>query len=215
MTDETEQEARGRRRGEAVPRGPVVARGARVVLRTPTLRDEAAFLRFVRENRRMHRPWVYAPADRPAFRFYVARSATHRHAGFLACLREGGELVGVANLSEIVLGNFRNAYLGYYGGTRHAGLGLMTEALALCLDTAFRKLRLHRVEANIQPGNDRSIALARRLGMRCEGFSPRYLKIGGRWRDHERWAIRSEEWAKARASVLRPEARSSSPRSGG
>jgi ribosomal-protein-alanine N-acetyltransferase len=59
---------------------------------------------------------------------------------------------------------------------------------------AFRTLRLHRLEANIQPGNLASIALVRRLGFRREGLSRRYLKIGGRWRDHERWAILAEEW---------------------
>ncbi len=55
-------------------------------------------------------------------------------------------------------------------------------------------MRLHRVEANIQPGNAPSIALVKRLGFELEGMSPRYLKIGGRWRDHERYALRAETW---------------------
>jgi ribosomal-protein-alanine N-acetyltransferase len=70
----------------------------------------------------------------------------------------------------------------------------MREGIQLVLRSAFLGLRLHRVEANIQPGNKPSVALARGAGFRREGFSPRYLKIGGRWRDHERWAILAEEW---------------------
>ena len=58
---------------------------------------------------------------------------------------------------------------------------------------AFDSLRLHRLEANIQPSNAASIALAKGAGFRLEGFSPRYLKIDGQWRDHERWAIVAED----------------------
>jgi ribosomal-protein-alanine N-acetyltransferase len=77
----------------------------------------------------------------------------------------------------------------------------MPEGIRLALGQAFGPLKLHRLEANIQPANTASIALARRCGFVKEGFSERYLKIGGRWRDHERWAIRAEIW---RASRERP-----------
>jgi ribosomal-protein-alanine N-acetyltransferase len=70
----------------------------------------------------------------------------------------------------------------------------MREGLHLVIDRCFDDLRLHRLEANIQPSNERSIALVRGLGFRKEGLSRRYLKIGGRWRDHERWALLVDEW---------------------
>ena len=77
----------------------------------------------------------------------------------------------------------------------------MREALEQVLDHAFGPLGLHRIEANIQPGNAPSIALARGAGFRLEGFSPRYLLIGGQWRDHERYAITADEHAAARAAA--------------
>lgn len=105
-----------------------------------------------------------------------------------------GELVGVFNVTQIALGNFRSAYLGYHGYPATAGRGLMTEAMGEVLRFAFTEVGLHRIEANIQPENTRSIALVKRAGFRKEGYSPRYLMIGGQWRDHERWAITVEDW---------------------
>ena len=73
----------------------------------------------------------------------------------------------------------------------------MTEALQLMLRPAFKCLKLHGIEANIQPKNIASIALVKRSGFTLEGYSRRYLKIGGKWQDHERWAILSEDWQAA------------------
>jgi ribosomal-protein-alanine N-acetyltransferase len=115
--------------------------------------------------------------------------------------RSDGAIVGGIELSRIARGNFRSAYLGYQIGGPHARQGLMTEALRIAVTDAFGRLKLHRLEANIQPGNVASIRLVRRLGFTREGFSRAYLKIGGRWRDHERWAILKPHWRPSRAAT--------------
>jgi ribosomal-protein-alanine N-acetyltransferase len=112
----------------------------------------------------------------------------------LLVLRPEERIVGAIHMNEIVRGVFQSAYLGYWIGAPHARRGYMTEGLGLALTHAFKRLGLHRLEANIRPENTASLALVRRLGFRREGLSPRYLKIAGRWCDHERWAILAEEW---------------------
>jgi len=134
----------------------------------------------------------------PAYRTYLARLRRPTHLGYFVIRRDTGALAGVINVSEIVRGNFQSAYLGYYAFTPHAGQGLMREGLASVIDDAFTRLKLHRLEANIQPANQASIRLVRTLGFHREGFSPRYLKIHARWRDHARWAILAEDWQKPR-----------------
>lgn len=114
-----------------------------------------------------------------------------------------GVLVGAVEISRIARGNFQSAYLGYSILPAYRRRGYMTEALQLALRHAFRTLRLHRIEANVEPGNEASLALVRNAGFTREGFSRRYLKIGGRWRDHERWALLAEDWRPSKRSVAR------------
>ena len=118
----------------------------------------------------------------------------------LVCRREDDQIVGSVNLSQIVRGTFQSAYMGYQVFQPFARQRYMTDAMKLVLLVTFARLRLHRVEANIQPTNTASIALVKRAGFVKEGYSPRYLKIGGRWRDHERWAIAAERWAQLKRS---------------
>jgi ribosomal-protein-alanine N-acetyltransferase len=166
-----------------------------IIIRGPRPSDEIAFVAAVRASQSLHKPWVQPPASAAAFRRYLARVEDPSHAAFLIRKTgDGGGLVGVINISEIVLGPFQSAYLGYYAFEPFAGRGLMRVGFELVLTTAFRKLKLHRLEANIQPANQASRRLVRRLGFTREGLSPRYLKIAGRWRDHERWALLSDDW---------------------
>lgn len=172
---------------------------ARVRLEIPSVKRELEFLERVRASKKLHGSWLQAPHTAPQFRAFVARSRDERFASFFVCTAQSSELAGVVNLNEIVRGLFQSAYLGYYAFEPFAGAGYMSEGLGLVLDEAFGRLDLHRLEANVQPGNTSSIRLVSGLGFRLEGRSPRYLKIAGRWRDHERWAILRDEWPKKRS----------------
>jgi ribosomal-protein-alanine N-acetyltransferase len=187
----------------------VLARGTLVYLRRPVQRDASPFLTAVESSRRLHRLWVQPPSTPSRFATYVRRFSGPRsrdsrhatHVGLLVCRREDNAPVGVFNFSEIVRGAFQSAYLGYYGFAEHAGQGYMSEGLALVLRIGFGTLRLHRIEVNVQPANAPSISLVRRGGFTREGYSRRYVKIAGRWRDHERWALLVEDWRIGRTRV--------------
>ena len=169
-------------------------RDGRVFIRGPSPSDRDEFVSLMRASRSFHRPWASAPTDTERFTAYIADSQRPDFEAMLTCRLSDGAIVGFFNLSQIVRRALQSAYLGYAVGKPYAGQGYMREGLELVLRRAFTELRLHRIEANIQPGNLASIALARGAGFRREGFSPRYLKIGGRWRDHERWAILADDW---------------------
>jgi len=162
---------------------------ARIFLRRILPSDQREFLAAARRSAPLHRKWVFAPTTAVQFRAYVLRLQEPAHCGFVVCRRDTGALVGVINISNIILGPLRSAFVGYYAFAGFERQGLMREGLKATVRHAFGTLKLHRLEANIQPGNAASIALVRTCGFTKEGFSPRYLKIGGRWRDHERWAI--------------------------
>lgn len=145
-------------------------------------------------SRALHKGFVSPPATPEAYRQYISSLRRKNRTGFLVTLSDTDDIAGVINVNEIVLGLFQSATLGYYAFAPHAGQGFMGQGLRLVIRHCFGDLRLHRLEANIQPDNERSIALVKPLGFTKEGFSPRYLKICGRWRDHERWAILAENW---------------------
>jgi [ribosomal protein S5]-alanine N-acetyltransferase len=165
-----------------------------VELIEPDPSHEQEFLELVAVSAELHRGWVQPPVDHEGFERYLERISSPLQAGFLASDVETGGIVGVVNINDIRLGSMRGGSLGYYGFATRCGGGRMTDAVRQATDIAFGELGLHRLEANIQPQNAPSLALVERLGFRLEGFSPRFLYICGDWRDHERWAVLSEDW---------------------
>jgi len=168
--------------------------GMEVVLSEPSPADAAEFIDAVRASAPLHAPWLGLPGTPELFAAYLERAVRDDQASYLIRHRACGGLVGVVNVNNIVRGGLQSGYLGYGAFASHAGRGLMTEGLRAVLRSVFGDVGLHRVEANIQPGNTRSIGLVQRLGFQQEGFSRRYLKIGGEWRDHERWALLAEDF---------------------
>ncbi len=174
-------------------------RGGRVELLPLRAGDRDEFVAAMRASRGLHQPWVSPPTTEHAFDVHLRQMAEERHEAMIIRRLKDGAIAGFFNVTHIIRGPLQSAFLGYGAVAAHAGHGYMTEGMELVLERAFTELRLHRLEANIQPENDASIALARRCGFVREGFSERYLQVAGRWRDHERWAIRAELWAERQA----------------
>jgi ribosomal-protein-alanine N-acetyltransferase len=168
--------------------------GKNVYLRYVRLEDFDEMMQMFRESRKFYKGLITPPLDRKSFQTYVERNEDETNECFVICRTEDGKIVGAINLSQIFRKAFQNAYLGYSLGVKYTGKGYMTEAINIVLRFAFNSLKLHRIEANVQPENLPSIAVLRRCGFTKEGFSRKYLKIAGKWRDHERWAIIKEDW---------------------
>ncbi|MEF9883353.1 GNAT family N-acetyltransferase [Streptomyces sp. P9-A4] len=174
----------------APPVPPVpTASPPRVELSPLTLADEAEFCALVSASAELHGPWIQLPATAEDFRSWMERFRDGTTLGFLIRARDTGAAVGMVNINSIIRGRYQGASIGYAAFAPSAGRGYMTEGVTAVLDHAFTDLRLHRLEANIQPGNKASLSLVQRLGFRYEGLSPAYLFIDGAWRDHERWSL--------------------------
>ncbi|MEZ4232509.1 MAG: GNAT family protein [Polyangiaceae bacterium] len=178
---------------------PELSRGS-LSLRRISRSDQQAFVAATRQSRALHQPWIFPPVSPQRFRSWLANDERRERYLIWQQTERGPELVGYVGINELTWGVFENGCLGYWVNAPWAGRGEMKRALGLLLDHVFRRRerRLHRLEANIQPENVASRRLAERLGFRLEGLSPRFLKLDGVWRDHERWAITREDWNERR-----------------
>lgn len=154
-----------------------------------TMADAAELTAANRRSAVLHAPFAYPCTDQAGFERWLRALDNGAGRALLARCGARGEIAGVLTFSQIFMGNFCSAYLGFYGIAGFTGRGIMTRALRMTVQYGFESLALHRLEANIQPANTSSLALVRRAGFRREGYSPRYLRVGGVWQDHERWAI--------------------------
>ena len=99
--------------------------------------------------------------------------------------REGDDrLVGACNLTSVKRGSMQSAHIGYWIGEHYSRNGFARAAVRASLKFAFEDLKLHRVEAAVQPENTASISLLEKTGFKLEGTARGLLKIDGKWADH-------------------------------
>ena len=191
---------------------PLELRGARVRLRTLGDVDYDAWFGVRSRCRGWLVPWEPRPAgapptpeDRASFAARCAARERERQlgSGYGFGIFLGERLVGEITLSSIQRGPFQNAFVGYWVDEAMAGRGFAPEATVIVLRFAFEELGLHRVEIAIVPRNRPSRRVVEKLRLREEGVAVRYLEIDGRWEDHVRYAVTSEEWGQRRQEMTR------------
>lgn len=186
-----------------MPAAPIV-RTPRLLLRPLRAGDRDAFIQLHEVSRALFEPWSPLQAAQESledlFATDLRKGARGRRSGNhlrLVGILDDGRIGGFFNLSEIVRGVFHNAYAGWSVNAEVAGQGIATEGVLALLDCAFAPPSagwgLHRVQANIIPGNAASLRVAEKAGFRQEGTALRYLKIAGRWQDHLMFAKTVEE----------------------
>lgn len=188
-TTQMQQLAATRRRFRGLPRS---GRAAQMAPELASLRENDAteFAHAASKSKSFHHGWVFPPRTTGEAEELARRRQGPADFGYL--IRDCGKAAGYIEITNIVRGPLQSGYLGYYMFEGYERRGYMKWALGVIIQRAWKELKLHRLEANIQPGNTASIELVRALGFLKEGYSPKYLKLGGRWRDHERWAIQRD-----------------------
>jgi ribosomal-protein-alanine N-acetyltransferase len=172
-------------------------RGARVYLRYPIMQDYAAWAELRALSRQHLSPWEpqWARDELTRSSFRRRLRSAQREArddlgySYLVFTEAPLRLVGGLNLSNIRRGIAQTASIGYWIGAPYAGRGLMTDAVRSVAPFAFSTLRLHRLEAACLPTNAASMRVLEKAGFHLEGRARQYLKIDGRWQDHNLYAL--------------------------
>ncbi len=111
----------------------------------------------------------------------------------LAIFNKKGIFVGNVAVMEVSRGISQTAFLGYKIFNNHWRQGYGKESVQAIIDIGFKDIKLHRLEAGIEPTNIRSIKLAKSLGMRREGIKKRSLFLRNEWVDLVMYSLTTED----------------------
>lgn len=174
-----------------------VYKTSKVVLRELDLRDTELLYNFLLDNRDFLKPWEplrtknYFEIDniKSLINSQITESKSQRGFSLGIFVNNDSTLIGQVTISNIVYGPFLSCFLGYKLGEKFTGNGYMSEAIKLVIDICFNEYKLHRIEANVMPRNLKSSNVLKRLNFKNEGLSHDYLKINGKWEDHNHYVI--------------------------
>ncbi len=174
---------------DAAPRSDAVTRRPSVSLRVISEADAPVLSRLETANREhlligapeRSDEWMSVEGQRAAIRAVRAELDAGRCAPLV--IVADGAVVGRLSLNGIVRGPLLSASLGYWVSAHACGRGIATAAVRLAIDAAFGPVGLHRLEASVQVGNQASLRVLEKCGFTAYGLAPRYLRLGGAWRD--------------------------------
>ncbi len=166
---------------------------ARTVVRPLTVGDEPAFVALAVENLEFHRRWIKLPTEPDEFKRYFSKFDGENALFFVICDAYSDSIVGFVSLTGIEREPYHRGRLGYGVFERYARMGYVSAGFKQVIDFAFESLKLHRLEADIQPENSPSRRLVEKMGFTCEGVSRGFIRINGEWIDHERWALTPDD----------------------
>jgi ribosomal-protein-alanine N-acetyltransferase len=107
--------------------------------------------------------------------------------------RESDTVVGTCTLASLS-SEHRRAELGFALARAHWGHGYIAEALPALVNFAFETLDLHRLEADVDPRNERSIRAIVRLGFEREGHLRERYHVNGELQDAILYGLLRRDW---------------------
>lgn len=112
---------------------------------------------------------------------------------FAIRLQESGVLIGDIGV-HFIEEDPRQVEIGFTVSPLHQGHGFATESVVGLLDYLLGTIQKHRVCASVDPRNEASIALLKRIGMREEAHFRKSLWFKGEWADDMVFGILKSEW---------------------
>lgn len=183
---------------------------AQVTLRLLATADAAALLALELCNREellvgapaREDAWFTEEGQRAAIAHGIAEREVGRSLGLGIWLEESdgpgaadtARLVGRMTLAGITRGAFESASLGYWVDAAVAGRGIATQAARAAIAVAFGGLGLHRLQAEVQVGNEASARVLEKCGFAEYGLAPDYLRLGGGWADCRLFQLVDSRW---------------------